>query len=137
MSLILVVDDDAAVRELILTILGADGHDAVAAPGGAIALRHLASVSFDLIVTDMYMPCTSGTELIAIVKSKFPRLPVLAITGGNGRADAEATLAAAKRLGVSEVLAKPFSPVAFLRKVHAALHCQGRFPVLETSTQPR
>jgi two-component system cell cycle response regulator CpdR len=76
---ILVVDDEPMVRALIARALTDDGYEVVAVANGRAALdaARQATVEFDLIVTNSYMPGLTGPELIARVREDFPDLPIL------------------------------------------------------------
>jgi CheY-like chemotaxis protein len=78
---ILVVDDEPMVRALITRALSDAGYEVVAVANGRAALDAArgAEVSFDLIVTNNYMPGLNGPELIARVRQDFPSLPILHI----------------------------------------------------------
>ena len=78
---ILVVDDEPMVRALIVRALTDDGHEVVAVANGRAALdaARVASVGFDLIVTNSYMPGLTGPELVAKVRQDFPNQPILHI----------------------------------------------------------
>lgn len=78
---VLVVDDDDALRELLVDTLEAVGYETVAAPGGIEALEALAKHSFDVMVTDVKMPGVDGITLLRKVRRHYPDLPVLFITG--------------------------------------------------------
>lgn len=76
---ILVVDDEPMVRALIARALTDEGYEVVAVANGRAALDAAggADVTFDLIITNSYMPGLSGAELIARVRQDFPDLPIL------------------------------------------------------------
>ena len=78
---ILVVDDEPMVRALIARALSDEGYEVVAVANGDDALdaARRAVVTFDLIVTNNYMPGLNGPELVARVRQDFPSLPVLHI----------------------------------------------------------
>lgn len=79
---ILLVDDDPAVRATVAGLLADDGHTVVEAGGGAEALSRLDTTEiFDLLMTDLSMPKMNGWELIRCAKLKRPELPVVLITG--------------------------------------------------------
>ena len=78
---ILVVDDEPMVRALITRALTDEGYEVVAVANGRAALdaARSAEVSFDLIVTNNYMPGLTGSELLGRIRQDFPHLPILHI----------------------------------------------------------
>ena len=91
---VLLVDDDALLRDLASRMLERLGHEVVATASGAEALDILASRAADIsaLITDLTMPGMSGMELIAEVERRHPRLPILAISGFSMNADAREEL---------------------------------------------
>lgn len=97
---ILLVDDEAQVRETVRLLLNEDRHTVVEANNGAEAYRLFASGQFDLVLTDAHMPFVTGDELAERIRSIAPEQPILMITSHGycpGRANP-----------VDEVLDKPF-----------------------------
>ena len=80
-SRVLVVDDEAANRELISDILADEGYDVVTAQDGLDALNQLAVPLPDVIISDLRMPRMSGVEFLAVVRRKYPDVPLIAISG--------------------------------------------------------
>ena len=78
---VLVVDDEAANRELISDILADEGYDVVTAQDGLDALNQLAVPLPDVIISDLRMPRMSGVEFLAVVRRKYPDVPLIAISG--------------------------------------------------------
>jgi two-component system chemotaxis response regulator CheY len=78
---ILVVDDEPSVRESLGMLLLAAGHDVAEADNGVSALSQLNSTVPDLIVTDLNMPHMSGAELISQVRSRYPEMSIVAMSG--------------------------------------------------------
>jgi CheY-like chemotaxis protein len=75
MKRILLVDDDAFLRDMYATKFTQSGYDVDVAESPATALRKVESEpTFDIILLDMIMPGMTGTELIANIKEKFPEL---------------------------------------------------------------
>jgi CheY-like chemotaxis protein len=66
---ILVIDDEASIRELLTAALAADGHEVEAVGDGAAGLHRLANRDFDLILTDVKMPGVDGVEFYRRVKA--------------------------------------------------------------------
>lgn len=123
-ELILLVDDEAQVRELVTSILTHHGYRVITARDGveAVALFAPRSNEIRLIVTDIEMPNLDGSALAAVIRRLNPDARVIAatgITGGDGQAPSGshplATLADA-------FLAKPFKAEVLLHTVHRLLH---------------
>ena len=105
---ILVVDDDFHIRESLRIKLEQAGHTVRLAPDGAEAVKFLKREVFDIVVTDILMPDKDGFELIGDIRRKWPKVRIVAISGG-GRIGTEQLLVAASGLGADAVIAKPFS----------------------------
>lgn len=78
---ILVVDDDAQVRLALTDILQLDDHHVTTAEDGCVALRHLKSSHFDLMITDLGMPGMSGLELSSQAITLDPAIQIIIVTG--------------------------------------------------------
>ena len=81
---ILLVDDQASVRECLRMILEMEGHQVTEASDGAEALRSFTIGQFDLVITDLEMPVMHGNELAVGIKQLAPSVPVLMITASAG-----------------------------------------------------
>jgi two-component system response regulator MprA len=77
----MVVDDEAANRELISDILASEGYDVVTAQDGVDALNQLTAPLPDVIISDLRMPRMSGFEFLAVVRRKYPDVPLSAMSG--------------------------------------------------------
>jgi two-component system, cell cycle sensor histidine kinase and response regulator CckA len=75
----LVVDDEPAVRELLIRALELAGYDVVAVRDGeaGLAAARGADLPYDLVVTNSYMPGLSGEQLIGHLRKLYPGLPIL------------------------------------------------------------
>lgn len=78
---ILVVDDDTALRSLLIDTLAAIGYAATGAESGKRALETLTASRFDMMITDIRMPEMDGLKLRDRVKRLYPEMPVLFVTG--------------------------------------------------------
>jgi CheY-like chemotaxis protein len=78
---ILVVDDEAIVRQSIAMLLEHAGHEVAMAADGEAALTQLAQTRFDLVITDFFMPGMHGDELATRIRDRWPALPIIMITG--------------------------------------------------------
>ncbi len=110
---VLVVEDDAPLREALCDTLASAGHRALAAGDGREALAMLASEPVALVVSDVQMEGLDGHELLRSIKSRWPELPVVLVTafGTVGRA------VEAMRDGAADYLTKPFEARALLALV--------------------
>ena len=89
---ILVIDDDPAIRELLSTILEADGYEVVTAQSGEEAIGWLRRQHFELAITDLIMPGMDGIQTLTALKDLAPDLEVLILTGNAGSESAIAAL---------------------------------------------
>ena len=78
---ILVVDDHAAIREIVSAYLAEDRHTVETAADASEAMTKFRSSPFDLVITDRAMPEISGDELAASIKEIEPNKPVIMLTG--------------------------------------------------------
>ncbi|MEW6667769.1 MAG: response regulator [Thermodesulfobacteriota bacterium] len=81
MKRVLVVDDEKALGRLLAHALAMEGYVADTADDGVKALRHLEQHACDLLITDYNMPEMDGLELTRQVRSRFPSVPILVVTG--------------------------------------------------------
>jgi DNA-binding response OmpR family regulator len=81
---ILVVDDEPGIRELISRVLEEEGFEVILVNDGQAGLTAVqqAEVSYDLVITNSYMPHLSGDQLIQQLRRQFPTLPVLHLDDG-------------------------------------------------------
>lgn len=78
---ILVVDDEACIRESLGMLLTSVGYDVAIAENGVSAVSQLGRSVPDMIVTDLNMPEMSGVELISHVRSLHPSILIVAMSG--------------------------------------------------------
>lgn len=120
MARILVVDDEPDIRALLEIALKLDGHDVVLAGDGVEGLRCQRDAPADLAIVDIFMPEKEGIETIMEMRQEFPRLPIIAMSGG-GRSGNTSFLAQALHLGATRAIAKPFDHRVMLEVVHEVL----------------
>ena len=120
MATILVIDDNAEIREVIREILEDEGHQVVEADGGITGLQAFERSGFDLVITDIIMQGKEGLETIQTIRQRSPAQRILAISGG-GRAGKDDYLAVAAVMGATATLAKPFKPTALVKAVNEVL----------------
>ncbi len=125
MKTVLVVDDDADIRELILWKLRNAGYTAMAAVDGQAGLVAASGGPDgtadlpDLILVDWMMPKMSGIDVCRALRQNpvTARIPVILLTANAQEADVELGFAA----GVDDYIAKPFSPREMLSRIEAVL----------------
>lgn len=114
MAKVLIVDDEAGLREFIADALADDGHDTTTAADGLSALKQLHERAFDLMLTDLRMPgALDGVDLLRKAKTDQPELEVIVLTA-HGTVD---TAVEAMRLGAFDYLEKPVSSPSELRLI--------------------
>jgi excisionase family DNA binding protein len=101
---ILVVDDEASIRDLLSKTLALAEYEVDLAPDGRSALDRLRITPYDLLITDLKMPGVDGLTVIREGRRLRPDIPVIIITGYS----TEASAIEAVNLGVSGYLTKPF-----------------------------
>jgi CheY-like chemotaxis protein len=119
---ILLIDDDALLRDTLRQLLELDGHLVSEAADGDAGLRLLRDgLGSDLVITDMLMPVLDGAQVIAQLKLLRPGLPVLAISGGRRALSPQFNLDTALLAGAAQSLPKPFGRAALQAAVSAAM----------------
>jgi len=101
---VLIVDDEAIVREILATILSDNGFEVRTAESGQEGLRMLAEVPADFLITDLLMPHMSGTELLEKARQVHPDTKVILMSG---HVDLDGTMAESASDAYA-ILNKPF-----------------------------
>ncbi len=114
---VLVVDDEASIRDVLTSTLALADYDVEAAPDGRAAVARLRAAAYDLLVTDLRMPGMDGLALIREARRLSPTLPVIIITAYS----TEASAIDAINLGVQGYLTKPFRIAKILSTAAKAL----------------
>jgi DNA-binding NtrC family response regulator len=114
---ILVVDDDAGVRDVVRSMLESEGYAVAVAQNGREALNALKAEEFHVVITDLVMPEQEGIETIKIVRRDYPSIKVIAMSGAFGGD----YLRIAGYLGAHGTLAKPLQMASVLKVVADAL----------------
>lgn len=117
LRLVIIVDDDSAVRNSLKFALEVEGFEVRTYGGGPQALADASSFSRGCMVVDYYMPSMTGIELIEELRRRSVNLPAILITAqaDPGMRDL------ARRSGFHAVLEKPLSDGALLDSIRAAL----------------
>ncbi len=124
---ILVVDDDAALRTVLVGLIKQAGYEASAVPSAEKALEEVGRAPVDLVLTDVRMPGMDGLALLGALTKSAPDLPVIVIT-----AHGTVPMAVeAMKLGAKEFLLKPFDReevIATISRTLQAVEARGDTP---------
>jgi len=118
-GLLLVVDDDAANREVLSRRLERQGHEVRTASSGAAALRLMNDAAFDLVLLDLMMPDMDGYEVLGQIKAdeRLLHIPVIMISALNELQSVVRCIEA----GAEDYLTKPFNPTLLKARIGACL----------------
>jgi DNA-binding response OmpR family regulator len=123
---VLIIDDEAVLRQTLTRILQAAGCETTAVASGLQALATLETTAFDLVYLDLHLPEPSGAppvdglQVLKDIRQRYPRLPVILLTGHGSLHSAVEAL----RLGAADYLLKPFDPAVLVARTHVLLHEQ-------------
>jgi two-component system, sensor histidine kinase and response regulator len=118
-GLLLVVDDDAANREVLSRRLERQGHEVRTASNGLEALRLMGDAAFDLVLLDIMMPEMDGYEVLGQIKAdeRLQHIPVIMISALNELQSVVRCIEA----GAEDYLTKPFNPTLLKARIGACL----------------
>jgi DNA-binding NtrC family response regulator len=114
---ILVIDDEAVIREGVRRILECDEFSVETSASGHLGLERMQECDFDLVITDLKMPGMNGMEVLKTIKILQPEVPVIIITGYSTVDNAVEAI----KNGAFDYIAKPFTPDQICAKVASAL----------------
>ena len=114
---LLVVDDDAEVRELLEEMLRSHGFDVATAANGDLALQAIAHRMPDVVLLDVVMPGLSGVEILEALRTVAPRVKVIIVSGAATPVQRMRTLA----LGAFDYVFKPVNTAHLLRSIDVAI----------------
>ncbi|NMM12624.1 MAG: two-component system response regulator OmpR [Rhodoferax sp.] len=126
---IMVVDDDARIRDLLRRYLTQEGFDVLQAEDGKSLTRILLREPVDLIVLDLMMPGEDGLSICRRLRAANDRTPIIMLTAKGEDVDRIVGL----EVGADDYLAKPFNPRELLARINAVLR---RRPVPEAPGSP-
>jgi DNA-binding response OmpR family regulator len=113
---VLLVDDDAALLEVMSIVLSSEGYRVVTAADGAEALREVGRDGLDLVVLDVMLPRISGFEVLKKIREKSD-VPVVMLTAKSQSVDKVVGL----ELGADDYITKPFDTKELLARIRAIL----------------
>jgi CheY-like chemotaxis protein len=114
---ILVVEDETAVRGVLVDVLAGQGHEVVACEDGRSALAYVNGPAFDLALVDLSMPGLSGWEVAKALRAAQPQIPIALVTGWGDQID----IGEARARGIDYLMAKPFNVDDMTRLVAGVL----------------
>jgi CheY-like chemotaxis protein len=117
MASVLVVDDDLACRVLAALLLEHAGHSPTAVASVGRALERLDEATYDLVLTDLNMPGSSGLDLLLAFRERRIETPTVVMTGS----DDDELLARVLDVGAVSILRKPYGIDALGSTIAAAL----------------
>ena len=120
MQQILIVEDDADLREALEDTLALEGWSYVSAENGQEALLKMKKHPISLVVSDVNMPVMDGHQLLTAVQKNWPGVPVVLMTA-YGSIDQAVD---AMRKGVADYLVKPFDPDVLVKVIKPLLQAQ-------------
>ncbi len=114
---ILIIDDEAAIRESLTTLLELEGYDVESAETGGQGLARLGNRPFDLVLLDFALPDRNGAEVLRDIRDRDPQLSVIMITA-YGTVENAVT---AMQAGATNFIQKPWDNEKLLADVRAAV----------------
>jgi len=108
---VLVVDDDAAVRQAMKRVLESAGYDVALAQDGEEATDEFLPEQTDLLLLDLNLPSESGWDIFERLTTRYPLVPVIIITGMPNQ------YPSAVAAGVSALMEKPIEPMTLLKTI--------------------
>jgi len=121
MARILIIDDESQIRSMLRLMLERVGYEIAEAPDGIEGIRRYRENPADLIITDLIMPNKDGIGMIIDLKKEFPKVKIIAMSGG-GVNRPEGYLDGAKKLGATRTLTKPIDREEMLKAVKETLN---------------
>lgn len=126
---IMIVDDDARIRDLLRRYLAQEGFEVLLAEDGKSLTRILLRETVDLIVLDLMMPGEDGLSICRRLRAANDHTPIIMLTAKGEDVDRIVGL----EVGADDYLGKPFNPRELLARIHAVLR---RRPVQEAPGAP-
>jgi DNA-binding response OmpR family regulator len=113
---ILIVDDDSRIRDLFRMWLEREGFEVFEAENGKKGVEVQRTNPVDLLICDLIMPVQEGIETITQFRNDFPKIGIIAISGG-GKIGPDSYLAVAEHLGAWRVFTKPVNMALLIETI--------------------
>jgi DNA-binding response OmpR family regulator len=117
---ILIIDDEPALRQTLARILQQVGLEVTTAENGEQGLAFLVTTRFDLVYMDIRMPGLAGLDVLELMRSRYPGLPVVLFTA---QPDLNSAMEALRR-GATDYLLKPLKPETIIERTKTILITQ-------------
>jgi DNA-binding response OmpR family regulator len=118
MKKVLIIEDDAALRESLAAVLEAEGFQVSRAGDGQEGLAKAREGNFDLIAMDLVLPLLGGIDVLRKLREAGTQTPIIVLTG---RKKQEVDKVLGLELGADDYMIKPFGTAEFVARVHAVL----------------
>ncbi len=130
---ILIIDDDARLRELLLRYLGEQGFSVRAVADGNALDKALSLNHYHLLVLDLMLPDEDGLAILRRLRGTGESVPVILLTAKGDEIDRIVGL----EMGADDYLCKPFNPRELVARIHAVLRRKGSQPVGAPETEEK
>ena len=123
MAMVLAVDDQKVMRDLVKTVLEAEGHQVTTAEDGVQALELAREHHFDMVLSDINMPNMNGISLVSKLRrlDHFEDIPIIMLTTESSDFKKDKS----KKMGANGWLQKPFYPPRLVKAVTVTLSKRG------------
>jgi two-component system response regulator RegX3 len=125
MTKVLVVEDEAGLRDPLVFLLGKEGYDIVEAEDGLVAIEKFKQETFDLILLDLMLPGADGNEVCRVIR-QTSQVPIIMLTAKDDEIDKVVGL----EIGADDYVTKPYSSRELLARMKAVLRRGGEQAVV-------
>ena len=116
MTRVLIIDDEAQIRDMLSQLLNREGYETVEACDGREGVQCFQAASMDVIILDMLLPEQNGPEVIRELREVDPAVPIIAISGYDHTGPSD-FFSVAETCGAQRMLQKPFHLQELLKAV--------------------
>ena len=125
MTKVLVVEDEAGLRDPLVFLLGKEGYDIVEAEDGLVAIEKFKQETFDIILLDLMLPGADGNEVCRVIR-QTSQVPIIMLTAKDDEIDKVVGL----EIGADDYVTKPYSSRELLARMKAVLRRGGEQAVV-------
>jgi OmpR family response regulator RpaB len=122
---VLVVDDEAGIRDVLADLLAMEGYEVLTAANGQQGLEAYQEGEPDLVITDIMMPKMNGVDMVLQLRTRNPKVNVIFMSGFFGASPSRRDMTDAIATFGYPLVHKPFKPTDFLSQVHSTLSLNG------------